>query len=82
MITIIYKKCNTKHKAFCQENRLAKTKKALKESEYTIIEERQTTEEELKELTILTSKPMNVVGRAQINALTSRVESRFYNKRG
>lgn len=82
MITIIYQKDGTKHKAFCQENRLAKTKKTLKESEYTIIEERQTTPEELKDLTIMTTKPVNVVGRAQINALTSRVESRFYNKRG
>ena len=82
MITIIYQKDGAKQKAFCQENRLAKTKKALKESEYTIIEERLATEEELKELTILTTKPENKIGRAQINALTSRVESRFYNKRG
>lgn len=80
MITIIYQKDGVKHKAFCQENRLAKTKKALKESGYIIVEQRQATPEELKNLTIMTTKPVNVVGRAQMQSSTG-IQSRFYNKR-
>lgn len=60
MITVTYTKNGVELKAFCTSARLSKTKKALKESEYTIIGEHETTQEELDELAIITAKPESI----------------------
>lgn len=82
MITIVYRNGEIINKVYCADKVVAKMQRALRDSGYFIENSYPTTPEEMKALTITTTKPVNVIGRAQIKALTNRVESRFYNKRG